>query len=209
MGCIIVTYRFRIAKIVLVWYLRWPPRWPSWKSSNLICYQGLPLKTKEHPSDWAKTWWEALGWHGDSELLKTFCYVLLRYPLWPHFAPGQLMPWPVNHGPSLNRMSVSNFPHFRHLHQNHIHDGRQGGHLESLQLLSAPEQQVRWSRNLMEGIRAAWRFRITKMVPFWYPWWPPWQPSWKSSNHICYWTVSLIELKHNGRHWGVMEIQNC
>ena len=25
-------------------------------------------------SDWAKTWWEALGWHENSELLKTFCY---------------------------------------------------------------------------------------------------------------------------------------
>ena len=31
----------------------------------------------------------------------------------------------------------------------------------------------------------------------------------KSSNHICNWTVSLIELKHDGSHWGVMEIQNC
>ena len=25
-------------------------------------------------SDWAKTWWDALGQHGDSELLKPFCY---------------------------------------------------------------------------------------------------------------------------------------
>ena len=31
----------------------------------------------------------------------------------------------------------------------------------------------------------------------------------KSSNHICYRTVSPIELKHDGSHWGVMEIQNC
>ena len=58
-------------------------------------------------------------------------------------------------------------------------------HVESLQLLSAPEQYVGWSGNLMEGIGAAWRGRIAKMVPFWYPRWPPWQPSWKSSNHIC------------------------
>ena len=39
-----------------------------------------------------------------------------------------------------------------------------------------------------------------------YPRWPPWQPS---SNHICYWTVSLIELKHDGRHWGVMLKSIC
>ena len=43
----------------------------------------------------------------------------------------------------------------------------------------------------MEGIGAAWRFRIAKMVPFRYPRWPPWQPSWKSSNHICYRIISL------------------
>ena len=29
-------------------------------------------------SDWAKTWWEALQWHKDSELLKSFQY--LRWP---------------------------------------------------------------------------------------------------------------------------------
>ena len=50
------------------------------------------------------------------------------------------MPWAVDHGLSLICMSVSNFSHFQHLHQNGIHDGRHGGHLESLQLLSSPEQ---------------------------------------------------------------------
>ena len=25
-------------------------------------------------SDWAKTWWEGLGQHGDLELIKLFCY---------------------------------------------------------------------------------------------------------------------------------------
>ena len=28
-------------------------------------------------------------------------------------------------------------------------------------------------------------------------------------NHICFRTASLIELKLDGRHWGVKEIQNC
>ena len=28
-------------------------------------------------SDCAKTWWEVLGRHGDSDLLKTFCYNIL------------------------------------------------------------------------------------------------------------------------------------
>ena len=75
------------------------------------------------------------------------------------------MQWAVDHGLSLIHMSVSNFSHFRHLHQNCIYDGRHGGHLESHQLLSAPEQcRMEWK--LGEGIRAAWRFRIAKMVPF-------------------------------------------
>ena len=155
------------------------------------------------------------------------------------------MPWSVDHAPPLIHISVSNFSHFRHLLQNH---------LESLQLLSAVEQEVWWRGNLVEGIRAAWRFRNAKMVPFWYPRWPPWHPSWKSSNYICskmkvwlslnmmvgigmLWkfriakmvlfqcpswppswnssnhissqTVSQIEPKFDGRHWGDMEIQNC
>ena len=50
------------------------------------------------------------------------------------------MPWDVDHGLSLIHMSVSNFSHFRHLRQNCIYDGRHGVHLESLQLLSGPEQ---------------------------------------------------------------------
>ena len=53
--------------------------------------------------------------------------------------PGQFMPWAVDHGLFLIRMSVSNLSHFQHLHQNRIHDGRDGSHLESLQLLSAPK----------------------------------------------------------------------
>ena len=50
---------------------------------------------------------------------------------------------------------------------------------------------VGWSRNFMESIRVAWRFRIATIVRFWYPRWPPWQPFWKSSNCICSRTLSL------------------
>ena len=52
-----------------------------------------PLLLLNGELDRAKTWWEALERHGDSELLKSFCY--------------------------------------------DIQDGRHGGHLENLQLLSA------------------------------------------------------------------------
>ena len=80
--------------------------------------------------------------------------------------------------------------------------------LKVFKLLSAPEQ-VGWSVKLVEGIGATLRFRIAKMVLFWYPRWPPWQPSWIPSKHISYQMVSLIELKHDGRHWGVMEVHSC
>ena len=70
------------------------------------------------------------------------------------------MPLSIDHGPFVICISVSNFSHFQHLHQNRIHDGCH------LQLLSAPELLVGWSLNLVEGIGAAWRFRISKMVLF-------------------------------------------
>ena len=63
------------------------------------------------------------------------------------------MPWAVDHGLSLILMCVSNFSHFRHLHQNRIHYGRQSGYLESIQLLSVPEQ-CRMERKLVKGIGA-------------------------------------------------------
>ena len=47
-------------------YPRRPPRWRSWKSSDLICSRMV--------SDWGELWWEALGRHGNSEMLKPFCY---------------------------------------------------------------------------------------------------------------------------------------
>ena len=161
--------------------------------------------------DWAETWWEALGihgdsellhsiptskmastvealgWHGDSELLNHFVTIstMAATAVILKIFSCQLMPWSVGHGPSLIRhMSVSNFPTFltfplelfkmaailkvfscyllpnsksdgvetwwKALGQHgdlellkwfrsDIQDGHHGGHLESLQITSAPE----------------------------------------------------------------------
>ena len=93
--------------------------------------------------------WMALGRHGDSELLKTFCYDTHDGGHSCHLEGLQLLAllelfimvyaMVCDHGLSLICMSASNFSHFRHLHQNRNHDDRHGYHLESLQLLSAPE----------------------------------------------------------------------
>ena len=93
-------------------------------------------------SDWAKTWWDAFGQQGNSELLKTFCYDIHDGRHSSHFEDLllthlELMPWSVDHRPSLIHVSIRNWSHFN---QNHIHDGSHGSHLESLQLLSAPKQ---------------------------------------------------------------------
>ena len=65
MGSIPVTQRFRIAKTVAFRYPSWLPWLPSWNSSNDLL--------QDRKSDCAKNWWEALQWHRDSELLKSFC----------------------------------------------------------------------------------------------------------------------------------------
>ena len=79
--------------------------------------------------------------HGDSELLNHFVTISMMAAIAVilKIFNCQLMLWSVDHGPSLIPMSISNFSHSGHLHQNHIHDDRHGGHLENLQLLSAPE----------------------------------------------------------------------
>ena len=100
-------------------------------------------------SYWAKTWWEAFGQNGDSELLKIFCYDIHDGFCSSQFedlllsAHLELMSWSVDHGPSLILL-VSNFSHFRHLHQNCIHDGSHGGHLESLHLLSVSWMELKF-----------------------------------------------------------------
>ena len=74
------TWRFRIAKIVLFQYPRWPTWQPSWNSFDDISSQtyvrfscGYPRYRLLNPkSDLAETWWEACQWHKDSKLLKSF-----------------------------------------------------------------------------------------------------------------------------------------
>ena len=67
---------------------------------------------------------------------------------------------------------------------------------------------VRLSPNLVRGIGVTWRLELLNW-PFQYPRWLPWWPALKSWNDICSGTVSQIKLQLGGRHWGVMEIQNC
>ena len=80
-----------------------------------------------------------------------------------------------------------------------LQHGRQSGHLETLQMTSAPELYVGLSWNVVGSIGKTWRFRIAKIVPFRYPNWPPRRPSWNSSNDIFSQTVCWIEPKLNGR----------
>ena len=61
----------------------------------------------------------------------------------------------------------------------------------------------------MGSITVTQRFRIAKTVPFRNPRWLPRGPSWNSSNDIFSQTISQIEPKLDGRHWSVIDIQNC
>ena len=71
-------------------------------------------------------------------------------------------------------------------------------------LSSQPQVQLSW--NLMASITVTQRFKIAKIVPFWYP--RRW-PSWNSSNDTSSQTLSPIELKLDGRHQSDTQIQNC
>ena len=62
MGVIGLTLRFRIAKFVI-------SKMAAMVASLKILKQHLYPKGN---SDYAETWWEALGRHGDSELLNLF-----------------------------------------------------------------------------------------------------------------------------------------
>ena len=85
-------------------------------------------------SDWAETWWEALGLHGDSELLKSFAF---RYPRWPPWrlswnCSNELLPnlksnwtetwWETSRGHEDSELLK--------LFRSDIQDGRHGGHLK-------------------------------------------------------------------------------
>ena len=98
-------------------YLRWLP----WNSSDLICSwmvsQIEPKLGGRHLDDMEiQNCYDIHDSHHSNRLED---FQLLAHL---ELCPGQLMLWSVDHGPSLMRMSVSNFSHFRHLHQNHIHD---------------------------------------------------------------------------------------
>ena len=76
-------------------------------------------------------------------------------------------------------------------------DGRLGGHLENLETTSAPEP-CQMKPKLVGWHWSHMRFRIAKIIPFWYTTWLPCWPSWKSSNDISSQTVSRFELKLDG-----------
>ena len=130
-------------------YLRWPPRCPSWKSSNLICSRMVSrIESKLG------------GRHlGDIEIHHCLT-IFLRYPRQPpqqlsrrssifrSFALGQLMPRLGDYDPPVIHLSISNFSHFRHLRQNCIHNGCHRSHLESLQFSSAPKTVSRMEPKL-------------------------------------------------------------
>ena len=61
---LIGRHQGRTARMVLLWYPRWRPWWPFWNFK--------PHLLPNSKSYWAETRWEALGWHGDSELLNLF-----------------------------------------------------------------------------------------------------------------------------------------
>ena len=58
----------------------------------------------------------------------------------------------------------------------------------------------------MEGIWAAWRFKLLEWFHSDIQGGHHGSHLENFSNHICSRTVCLIELKLDGRHWGVMEI---
>ena len=134
-------------------------------------------------SDLAKTWWEALGWHGNSELLKWYPQWLTQQPSWRSIVslPGALLKVSlccglltiVHSSPICPSETFQIFD----ISIKILSMRTNRAAIFSHQLLSSPEPYVGWSGNLVEGIGAAWRFRIAKMVPFWYPRWPSWQPS--------------------------------
>ena len=160
-GGIGATWRFRIAKTILLWYPQWLPQHPSW-SSSVVSSPGALLQVT-----YAMVWWL---WSVPHQYVHQYFHIFTSpsesYPGW--------LPW----RPSWKSLIV------------------------------ICSWTVSRSGTLVEDIGAAWRFRTARMFPFWCPRWLPWQPSWKSSNHICSQTASLIELKFDGRLWGIMEIQN-
>ena len=146
-------------------------------------------------SDWAKTLWEALKtWR--FRIAISFCYAI-------HDGPPQQLSWRssiVSSPWALLQVSLCRGLLTRVCPSSvclsvtfHIFDisirivfiiAAMAAILKVFNCYLLPNP-VGWRGNLVEGIGAAWRFSIVRMVPFWYQRWPPWQLSWKSSNHIC------------------------
>ena len=99
-------------------------------------------------SEWVQTWWEALGWHGDLELLNLF-----QYPPWAPWWPSwkswnDISPKMV----SQTKLKVggrhwgdSELPNWFHS------DIQDGGHLEILQT-NLPNFNADWTQHWWEAL---------------------------------------------------------
>ena len=168
-----------------------------------------PHLLRNPKSDWAQTWWMALGPYEGIELLKSFHSDIQDGRHVGHLGNLQMasppkpyvrLCWNLMGGiGATQRFRMAKVIPFRYLRWPPL--------LKIFKPRLLPNG-VRLSLNLVGGIGVTWRFRIAKFFPFQYPRWPPWWPSWKSWNDICFQTVSRIELKLCGRHFWDMEIQN-
>ena len=79
------AWSFRIAKMVLFWYPRWPLWQPSWKSSDHICYRTVI--------------WLSLNMMGGTEVLWKFRIAIIllfqcsTWPFKPHLLPNSKSGW--------------------------------------------------------------------------------------------------------------------
>ena len=166
---------------------------------------------------------------------------------WLFFSsPGALLQVSLCHGQLsiIGPSSVVSFLHFRHLLQtrkldwaetrweasewlwdsellksfhSHIHDGCMAAIYKFFRQHLLPNHKSDWAKTWWEASERQ-RFRIAKIVSYWYPRWPPWRPSWNSLNDISSQTIGRIELKqwetselhrNSELHWSDIEIQNC
>ena len=191
MGGITVIKRFRITIIVPFRYPRWPPRRPSWNSSNDISSQTVsriePILDGRHHSDK-----EIQNYYNRSVPISKMTAILKFFKR--DLRPNRKSDW------AKTWWEASKWHRDSELLKS-IQDGRHGGRLEILQTTSPLKPLVGRSQNLMGGITVTQRFRITNIVPFRYPV--------NSSNDIYSHSVSRIEPKLDGRHESDTDIQKC
>ena len=158
-------------------------------------------------SDWAETWWKALGQRGNLEMLKSFRSDIKDSHHSGHleiFKPHlpQKLDWAESWWEALERYGHSELlKSYSSNNQNEC----PVSHFEILQTTSA-KSYTGLSWKLMVGIGVLWWFRIVKIV---HTSDGRWRPSWNSSNHISSQIVSRIVPKLDRRHWSDMKIQNC